>query len=183
MKARAIPAATGMPPATIAEKPGPKTQWELVKLCDPEYNRANLALKYFKTLADLIARHPDWSHVSSGSVMWELEEAYRVHELYEEAIKLIESMPERFPREERVKDGSWLYFLGKRYCNLGGMRDEMRDRRGAVEAYRKSLQAFQRMRKEHPKNRYCRKQEDGDPSAVDEWIEDVNRYLHKAGGR
>ncbi|MHC5053459.1 MAG: tetratricopeptide repeat protein [Planctomycetota bacterium] len=169
--------------AAIAAKADPKTQWLLVKLCDPENNRASLALKYFTTLVDAISRFPDHSYVRSGAVMWELEEAYRIHELYEEAIRLIESMPERFPREERVKDGSWLYFLGKRYRNLGGMREEMRDRRGALEAYRKSLEAFRRMRKEHPKHRYCREQEDGDPPVLDEWIEDVTRNLRRVGGR
>ncbi|MHC4251677.1 MAG: tetratricopeptide repeat protein [Planctomycetota bacterium] len=169
--------------AAIAEKADPKTQWALVKLCDPENGRASLALKYFTTLVDAISRFPDHSYVRSGAVMWELEEAYRIHELYEEAIRLIESMPERFPREERVRDGSWLYFLGKRYCNLGSMREEVRDRRGAVEAYRKSLESFRRMRKEHPKHRYCREQEDGDPAVLDEWIEDVTRNLRRVGGR
>ena len=153
-----------------------------MKYCNPWEGRAPLALTYFKSLVETMVRYPDNPHTKRGAIMWELDDAYRHHELYEESIKLIESMPERFPEDSRVADKSWLYFLGKRYCDLGRMHSEMRNRRGALVAFGKSLEALKRMRKENPKHRYCRGHDD-EPPIVDELIEDVSHYVRKAGGR
>jgi tetratricopeptide (TPR) repeat protein len=162
--------------------PDPRAFWALVRYCNPWEGRAPLALTYFKALVEVMVRYPDNPYTKRGAIMWELDDAYRHHELYEESIKLIESMPKRFPQDSRVLDKSWLYFLGKRYSDLGRMLSEMRNRKGAYAAFRKSLAALKRMREENPRHRYCRERDD-EPAVVDELIGDVGRYIRKAGGR
>lgn len=146
-------AAGGAPPAGTgnAEK-----LWELVNLCRPGSYKAELPLKWFAALYELVTKYPDHALLRSGKVQWEYHRACRLHRLHEDCIKILTPMLERFPELYDIKTGNGLWELAESYENLGRHIESLRDRRErarAVLAYREAVKRYKEFKKVFPKNK------------------------------
>lgn len=137
----------------LAQAPDGDKYWELIALCDPWENKANLSLRWFTALLEMREKCPDHPRVKSGQVDYELCRAYSHHELYEDAIALLESLPKRFPEFPPCKQGYYMWDIARAWEDLGQMQEAARDKK-AVQSFQKAIETYQQFKKDFPEHPY-----------------------------
>jgi len=135
----------------LAQAPDGDKYWELAALCEPAEGKASLALKWFTTLLELKEKFPEHPRVKSGQVDFTLSYAYSHHELYEDAIAILESMPKKFPEFPACKDGYYLWELARAWENLGLMQEAARDKK-AVTSLQKAIETYRQFKTGFPEH-------------------------------
>lgn len=130
--------------------------WELAGLCSPGNYKAELPLKWFAALYELVNGHPDYSKVRNGSAHWELHRACRLHRMHEDSSEILTMMLERFPEFYYVENAYCLWELAESHEFLGRHRETLRDRARAVPAYREAIKRYKEFKVEFPSHRNCK---------------------------
>ncbi len=175
--------------AALAQEPDGDKQWALVRLCEPGQHegKAVLGLKWLVALLDHIEGHPDHKEVVSGNAHWNLYRAYLHYDVYEECIKILELMPEKFPEYGQTKNGNYLWDLGDRYANLGRLKEDQRDRGRAKLSYSKALDTFRLFKTKFRDDRRNKKRErrrgPALPPLVNERIGNMRNAVNRSSGR
>jgi hypothetical protein len=115
----------------------------------------------------MIARHPDNGRVKSGEAQWVLIRAYRHHNMYDDAIALLESYPKDFPESGRTARHDSVWDIAYVNREKGGFLRMLRQKKEGNKLYRKAVGLFGNFKKEYPDDSRCVRKEGHDYSSVD----------------
>jgi hypothetical protein len=154
--------------SALAKTPDGDKQWELVQLCSPQSGKEGTALerkldiplKRLEALLVMLSRHPEHRRVTGGEVRWGLYHTWRIFEMHEKCVEVLDEMMAKHQKDYSVRHGTAHWEKAESFARIGVLREEM-GVRDALGAYRASVAAFEAFRKQFPKDSRCKVGESG----------------------